>query len=309
MKIFTASEYYDLFAKSLRKTGTDITIGKAEIKRFQNGEMHATVLEDITDEECLVVGSVAPPDEQLLAVVTLTSALKRNGTKAVKLFLPYMAYSRQDKFKRGESGGIALIGALLGAAGADEIITIDAHSKLDEKLIDLPFTSIQPTPIFVPVIRELGWDDVTIIAPDEGALARAQAVANALGNTYPVTHLTKIHVDGIIHFSLRGNISKRAIVVDDIIDSGRTLVSTCNVLREKDVKEIAIVVTHGLFTDNALNRLFGLGVKSLFVSDSCPQATAQKHPDIHIVSLTPLLPMILSKSKTAKGRHYENAIS
>lgn len=308
MKIFTSSDYYKHFVRPLCTSGPDIVAGKSEILRFPNGEMHAMVYEDVNDEECFVIGSVAPPDEQLFALLTLANTLKRNGAASVRVFLPYLGYARQDKFKTGESGGIALIGSLLHAAGVDEVITIDAHSKLDQKLIGLPFTSLSPASIFVPVIHDLGWNDVTIVAPDEGALARAQAVADALGSTHPVAHLAKIHVDGIVHLNLTGEVSKRAVIADDIIDSGRTLVSACNVLHQKGVQEIAVAVTHGLFTGGAWKRLFGLGARVIFVSDSCPEAAAQKHTGIQIIPLTPLLPAVLPEVTKVirKERQYEN---
>lgn len=305
MKVFTSTGYYKRFVRPLCKSSPDIVAGKSEVMRFPNGEMHAMVYEDVNDEECLVLGSVAPPDEQLLALLTLANALKRNGAKSVGVFLPYMGYTRQDKFKTGESGGIALIGSMLRAAGVDKVITIDAHSKLDQKLIGLPFISISPTPTFVPIIHDLGWNDATLVAPDEGALARAQAVVNALDNPRPVAHLAKIHVDGIVHLNLTGVVGTRAVIVDDIIDSGRTLVSACNVLHEKGVQEITVVVTHGLFTNGAWKRLFGLGVRALFVSDSCPEAAAQKHPGVQIIPLTPLLPAVLPEV-IRKEKQYEN---
>lgn len=306
MKIFTSTDYYQRYVRSLCKSSPGVFVaGKSEVMRFTNGEMHAMVYEDVNDEECLVIGSVAPPDEQLLALLTLSNALKRNGAASVRAFLTYLGYARQDKFKSGESGGIALIGSLLRAAGVDEVITVDAHSKLDQKLIGLPLTSLSPAAIFVPAIHDLGWNDVTIVAPDEGALARAQAVADALENLRPVAHLAKIHVDGIVHLNLTGEVGTHAVIVDDIIDSGRTLVSACNLLHEKGVREIAIVVTHGLFTGGAWKRLFGLGVRALFVSDSCPEAAAQKHPGVQITPLTPLLPAVLPKV-TRKEKQYEN---
>lgn len=306
MKIFTSSDYYKRFVRPLCKSSPDIVAGKSEVMRFPNGEIHAMVYEDVNDEECLVIGSVAPPDEQLLALLTLANTLKRNGAVSVRAFLPYLGYARQDKFKTGESGGIALIGSLLRAAGVDEVVAIDTHSKLDQKLIGLPLISLSPASIFAPAIHDLGWSNVTIVAPDEGALARAQAIADTLGSTRPVAHLAKIHVDGIVHLDLAGEVSSHAVIVDDIIDSGRTLVSACNVLREHGVQEIAVAVTHGLFTNGAWKRIFGLGVRALFVSDSCPEAAAQKHPGVQIIPLTPLLPAVLPEV-IRKEKQYENA--
>lgn len=308
MIVFAAPTYYRRFIRPLRTENPDIAVGNCGVLRFLNGERHVRIYDDVSGQDCLVISSIAPPDEQLLTLLMITDALKRGGARSVRVFLPYLGYARQDKFEPGESGGIALIGSLIKAAGVDKVITIDAHSKLDQKLIGLPFTSLSPASIFIPAIHDLGWKDVTIVAPDEGAIARAQAVADALESPHPVAHLAKIHVDGIVHLNLTGEVSKHAVIVDDIIDSGRTLVSACNVLREKGVQEIAVVVTHGLFTGGAWKRLFGLGVKTLLTSHSCPEAKSQKHTNVHVISLNPLLPEILS-GVAIKEKQYENAIA
>ena len=293
MKVFAASDYYKRFVRPLCKSSPDTVAGKSEVMRFPNGEMHAIVYEDVDGEDCLIIGSVAPPDEQLLALLTVASALKRGGAMSVNAFLPYLGYGRQDKFSEGESGGIALIGSLLKAAGVDEVITIDTHSDLDGHLIGLPLISLSPAQLFISVISQLGWDDITIVAPDQGAKGRAQKVASLIHTKFPLAYLVKQRTNGIFHFELVGKVSSRVVIVDDIIDSGRTLVSACNVLREHGVQEIIVAVTHGLFTNEAWKRMFGLGVKTIFVSDSCPEALAQNHPGVQVIPLAPLLPTIL----------------
>jgi len=295
MKVFYSSDYYKRFVRPLCESSPHVVAGRSEIMRFSNGEMHAIVHEDVNDEECLVIGSVAPPDEQLLALLMLAEALKRNGAVKVRAFLPYLGYARQDKFGPGESGGIMLIGSLLRAAGVDEVITFDVHSDLDGQIIGLPLLSLSTAQLFVPAIHGLGWGDITVIAPDEGAKARAQAVAKAINGGQQTAYLIKKRTDGILHLDLIGEVSPRVLIVDDILDSGRTLVSACSILREKDVQEIAVAVTHGLFTNEAWKRLFELGVKTLLVSESCPEANRQKHTSVHVISLVRLLPAVLSE--------------
>jgi ribose-phosphate pyrophosphokinase len=308
MIVFATSNYYRRFIRALRTEHPDIAVGTCDISRFPNGEMHASVDDDVSGQDCLIIGSVAPPDEQIMALFMLANALKGSGAHLVQVFLPYLGYARQDKFKPGESRGIALIGSLLHSAGVDKVITVDTHSKLDAELIGLPFTSLSAATLFIPEIQSLDWDNATIVAPDEGAISRSQAVANTLGSTRPVAHLVKKHIDGIVHLNLVSEVGARVVIVDDIIDSGRTLVSACNVLRDKGVQEITVIVTHGLFTGSAWKRLFGLGVKTLFVSDSCPEAVRQKHPSAHVISLAPLLSAVLTEA-AKREKQYENAVT
>ncbi len=291
MKVFASSDYYKRFVSPLCKANSELTAGKSEISRFSNGEIHALVHDGVDHEECLVIGSVAPPDEQLLTLLTLTDALKRSSATRVVAYLPYLGYARQDKFAPGESGGISLIGALLKSAGVDEVITYDTHSDLDGQLLGLPLVSLSPTQLFVPLVKNLGWSDVTVVAPDKGARSRAKTFAEELGSNQPIAYLVKKRVDGILHFNLVGKVTPRVVVVDDILDTGKTLVSACNMLRIEGVQEIIIAVTHGLFTGEAWKRLFGIGVKQLFVSNSCPEAVAQKHPMVQHVPLNSYLPI------------------
>jgi ribose-phosphate pyrophosphokinase len=308
MIVFATPIYFRRFIKSLRVRYPDIVVGEFEFSRFGNGELHARVYDNVSGQDCIIISTLAPPDEQLLSLLMLANALKRSGANSIKAFLPYLSYARQDKFNRGESGGIALVGSLLKSSGIDEVITIDVHSELDKQLIGLPLTSLSSAQLFNSAIQKLEWNDITIVAPDEGAINRAQRVAAMINSTRSVAHLVKKHDDGIMHLNLIGDVSKRVVIVDDIIDSGQTLVSACNILRDREVQEIAIVVTHGLFTGDAWTQLFELGVKTLVVSDSCPEVVKQKHQNIQVISITPLLPAVMPE-EAMKEKHFENTVT
>jgi ribose-phosphate pyrophosphokinase len=148
---------------------------------------------------------------------------------------------------------------------------------------------------------------MTIVAPDQAARNRAHMLASLTNSKLPPAYIVKRRTNGIFHSGLVGEVSPRVVIVDDIIDSGRTLVSACSLLREHGVREIAVVVTHGLFTNGAWKRMFGLGVTKLYVTDSCPEAAQQKHPGVRVIPLAPLVPAILPQL-TRKEKHYENAI-
>lgn len=308
MKVFVTSDYNQRFIGPLCESASDITSGKAEVKRFPNGEIHALVQENVDNEECLVIASVAPPDEQLLALLSLADALKRSGAARIHAFLPYLGYARQDKIGDGESGGIALIGSLVKAAGIDQITSFDIHGYRDKKLIGLPLRSLSPAPIFAVALTKTGWLNPTVVAPDYGAMERTRKLAHVLGITTPVPHLIKRRVDGVVHIDLKGTVSSQVVLVDDIIDSGRTLISACKILRSKGVKEIVVAVTHGLFTGDAWKEQFDLGVEALYVSDSCPEASLQNHPKVHILPLEPLMPEVAT-NVMRKEKQYENIVA
>lgn len=287
MIVFATTKYHERFMQRLEGS---VDLGECQVRRFSDGEMRVEIMSDVRDQDCLVIGSTAPPDEQLLALTSTADALKRNGAKLVRAFLPYLGYGRQDKPQPGESGGIALIGELLKTAGIDEVITIDTHSHLDAELIGLPLISISSAALFAPPVIALEtWQDATVVAPDEGATSRAQEFASRIGSSHPPTHMVKLRTNGVKHLELVGSVSEKVILIDDILDTGTTLVSACELLKSKGVKEIMVIATHGIFTGDVWRQLFSLGVSQLLVSDSQPQALEQDHPAVQVITIQPQL--------------------
>lgn len=286
MIVFAAQDYFKKFLPPQLK------VGKCEVKHFLNGEIYVEIVSPVTDQDCLIVGSIAPPAEQFLEVVMLADALNHSGAKSVRAFLPYLGYSRQDKPQAFASSGILAIGALLKSSKISKIISVDVHSDLDKRLLGLSLKSISPANIFAAEIKKMGWDDAAIVAPDEGAIVRANDLSLAAGYRGVVAHFTKEHHDGIVHKALVGDVGKRVILVDDILDSGQTLLSACKILRSKGTREIIIVATHGIFQGTKWWLLFDFGVKKIFVSDSCPEAAKIDLPEVKIVSLKSLVQQI-----------------
>ena len=305
--IFYGVTEYDRQLIHLLAQHKRIRIGNFIAFRYLDYEISLHVEDDVAGEDCVIVGSTAPPLNQLFTLLVLADALKKGGASYVQVFVPYMGYSRQDNNPMGEWSGMELIGKLLRSAGIDSIITIDIHSRLDDKLINMPVINLFPAKIFSPQINRLGWKDYCIIAPDEGAKRRARVLAKDLGVTRPVAYMIKHRSDGIIHSELIGNICNRVIVVDDILDSGKTLVSACNLLKQQGVQEIAVVVTHGLFNNIAWRRLFALNVVAVFVSNSTPNTLRQHHPRLHQVSILPLLEAAYPSLILEEKYHEENA--
>jgi ribose-phosphate pyrophosphokinase len=246
--------------------------GNFEISRFDNGELVARVGMQVRRAHCVVLGSVAPPDEQLLSLALLAHTLKKEGCRRLTVLLPYLGYSRQDKEKPGESLAAAWVGSVLRASGVDEVVTIDVHSARDKQLFSMPLVSLFPAEIFADAIRKCQLTDVTIVAPDNGAMPRCQAVNHALGKAVrEIPYFEKKRSEaGIKHTHLIGRVGTRALIIDDILDTGGTLLSACEKLLHAGVSEIHIMVTHGLFTGTDWKRLWSLEVRQIFCTDTIP---------------------------------------
>lgn len=278
--------------------------GEFTIARFENQELHASVRGPISGENCLILGSIAPPDDQLLSLMLLAHTLKKGGADKITAILPYLAYSRQDKDKPGESLAIGWIGLLFKSSGIDQVLTVDVHSERDKQLFPLPLLSLSTSDIFAEAVKKHRLTDATIVAPDNGAISRCEAVKRAAGMPIGNTpYFEKKRTEkGIIHYGPIGNVGTRAVIIDDMLDTGGTLISACEKLREAMVEEITILVTHGLFTGSNWTKLWSLGVRRIFCTDTVPLRANIEAANIVVLSVVPMLREKLSSMDKATLR-------
>jgi ribose-phosphate pyrophosphokinase len=278
--------------------------GQFTAGRYDNQELHATVQGPVSTEHCLILGSIAPPDEQMLSFTLLAHTLKKEGANKITAVLPYLAYTRQDKDKREESLATAWIGSLLKAAGLDEVLTVDVHSERDKRLFPMPIVSLSTADLFAAAIKKHRLTDATIVAPDNGAISRCEAVMNAAGMPNVDTPYFKKRrsKEGIILHGPVGEVGPRVVIIDDMLDTGGTLVSACEKLIEAKVEEIYILVTHGLFTGTNWTKLWSLRVKHIFCTDTVPFGTSLETANITVLSVVPLLQERLSSIADERAR-------
>jgi ribose-phosphate pyrophosphokinase len=268
-----------------------LTPGQFSIARYPNQELHAAIASPVAAEHCFVLGSIAPPEEQLASLLLLAHTLRKEGARQITGLLPYLAYSREDKNKPGESLATAWVGALLRASAFDEIWTVDLHSEHGKELFPLPLESISPAAIFGACLRDSALADATFVAPDEGAIARCQAVKSAAGNAPAgIVYFHKRRTAaGIEHRDPVGRVGRRAVIVDDVLDTGATLVSACEKLVTAGAAELYICVTHGLFAGTRWRDLWSLPVQRIFCTDTIPACTGIEDPRITTLPVGPLL--------------------
>ena len=262
---------YDNIAPQLQASGF-VQAGRFAVGRFANKELYARIEDKVHGEHCLMLGTIAPPDESLLSFLLLADTLKKERADKITAILPYLAYSRQDKDKPGESLGTAWVGALLKSAGIDQVVTVDVHSARDQQLFPVPLISLSTDTLFADAIRKHGLADATIVAPDNGAIGRCEAVKRAAGMPIGETpYFEKKRIEkGIIHSGPIAKVGDRELIIDDMLDTGGTLVSACEKLAAAGVRDIYILVTHGLFTGSSWTQLWSLGVMRIFCTDTVP---------------------------------------
>jgi ribose-phosphate pyrophosphokinase len=299
--ILFALPFFEDLARDLAGVA-DLERGLCSIARFPNDEIHVELATTPAGQDCVVLGSIAPPDERMLSTLLLSHTLKKEGARKVTALLPYLGYARQDREEPRKSLATAWAGELLRASGADEVVAVDVHSGSAHRLFPIPLRSLPPAEIFAREITARSLAGATIVAPDEGARGRCEAVREAVGAGPPLAYLEKTRTpDGVMHSALHGEVGARAVVVDDILDTGGTLVSACEALGHAGVREITIMVTHGLFTGSLWERLWSLGVTRICCTDTVPLPPRLGSATVAVLSVAPLLRADLRRQAKGAG--------
>jgi ribose-phosphate pyrophosphokinase len=245
------------------------SVTHAAVQQFFNGELHTGVPERVDGRFCVLVGSISPPAGNLERLTLVAHALRRGGAERITALLPYLAYARQDRAAPTESLGLQWAGELVHASGIGEIVCVDVHSRQGADVLGLPLTSLSPAGLLASALPGAWLDEVTFVAPDEGAIERCSAVARAAGVDRPVIWARKRRsLNGVEHLGLVGSPTRRVLVVDDILDTGATLVSCCRQLRSAGAAEISVIATHGLFTGERWRALLADGVQQIWITDT-----------------------------------------
>lgn len=266
-------------------SGPSYVPGSFSISRFANKEVQLSVQSSVANRSCLIVGSLSPPEENLFSFLILSHTLKKEGAKKVSAFIPYLAYSRQENEEPHKSQIAGLVGRLLKASGIDEVITVDVHSPLIKKLFPVPLHSLSPSPLFAEMIKSLSWPSCTLVAPDQGAITRCEEAAALLHGSKEIVWVSKTrHAKGVSHSTISGKVQERVVIIDDILDTGQTVISCCKKLIKEGALEIIVMVTHGLFTGTAWKKLWNLGVKKIYCTDTVPLCPRVRH-EAHIFVL------------------------
>ena len=283
--VFALAPYRRLVASISR-----IDRGNAVLDRFPNRELHARIAAPVRGRDCIVVGSISPPEARLAELALLAHTLRRSDARSITAVLPYLAYARQDRADVGESLGLAWVGALLAAAGIDAVVTVDVHSRAAPALLGMPVTSLPGMHVLAAAMPpEWTSSDVTFVAPDEGARERCQALADAVASPRPIAVMSKRRsATGVVHTELTGTVGRRVLLVDDILDTGATLISCCRWLAREGVEDVAVVVTHGVLTGDAWRALPVVGVRRLWMTDTVTSA-GRRAACADVVPIAPVL--------------------
>jgi ribose-phosphate pyrophosphokinase len=255
-------------------------------KVFPDGESYVRLEGAVEGETAVIVQTTSPPqDQRLIQLALMVDAARRHGAKTVVAVVPYLAYARQDKvFLKGEAVSIEAIARMLGAAGVDSLITVNIHEKNVLSKFPFPAKNLSAIPLLAEHFKQRGFSDVFALAPDKGAVGIVQEAAVVLGCECGYLDKHRDRYTGLVNvekreFNVKG---RKAIIFDDIISTGGTIVAAANLLYELGAAEVYAACVHPLLVGGAEKRLREAGVKEIIGTDSVPGPVSR-------VSLAPLL--------------------
>jgi len=247
-------------------------LGECELIKFMDGEFQPFYKHTVRGAHVFIIQSTVSPANNLLELLLMIDAAKRASAYKVIAVIPYYGYARQDKKDAPRvSIGAKLIANLLQAAGIDRLITMDFHSDTIQGFFDVPVDHIYSSAILVPYIEKLNIDNLIIASPDIGGSKRAKAYSRFLNAELAICHKTRLKPNVVEDITLIGNVKDRnVLIIDDIIDTGGTIVNAAKLLRKHGAKSIRVFATHALFSGDAHENIENSEIDTVLVTDTIP---------------------------------------
>jgi ribose-phosphate pyrophosphokinase len=260
------------------------TLGEVAVGEFSDGEFQPSLEETVRGQDVYIIQSTVPPADNLFELLLLVDAAKRASARRVVAVIPYFGFARQDrKDKPRVSIGAKLVANLLTAAGVDRIVTMDLHADQIQGFFEVPVDHLFASSIFVPYLQSLNTPNLVLASPDTGGTKRANAYAKYLNAEMAFCYKQRKKANVIESMTVIGDVEGRdVILVDDIIDTGGTLVKAAGLMMDKGAKSVRAMCTHAVLSGNAIEKIDKSALTELIVTDTIPL----KHTSSKIKVLT-----------------------
>ena len=285
----------------------EITPGKLKIDKFSDGEILPLFQESVRDEDVFFVQTTNSSDN-IMETLLVIDAAKRGGCKSFTLVAPFQSYSRQDKTDHLRSSiGSKMLADILTAAGMSRIITIDLHASAIQGFYNVPVIHLNGNKIFIDYIKEHQIEDLTIVAPDQGAVKRASDFCKAFpDSTFAMINKKRIKPNEIHSMELVGDVTGRnVVIVDDMADTLGTMCKAAELLMSKGAKSVRAIATHGILSGKAYTNLESSVLTELLVSDSIK---ANASPKLKVISCDRIIGKSIWGLVNRQSIHELNAI-
>tara|TARA_Y100000294_G_scaffold59465_1_gene56244 strand:- start:746 stop:1678 length:933 start_codon:yes stop_codon:yes gene_type:complete len=266
----------------------------SNIKRFADGEIYVEINENIRGNSIFVIQSISTPaNDNLMELLICIDALRRSSAKNITAVIPYFGYARQDrKVVPRTAISAKLVSNLITNAGAHRIVTVDLHAGQIQGFFDIPVDNLFSTPIFSKHIKKyISNKNIICVAPDVGGVERARALGQKLNVGLAIVDKRRSAPGKSQVMNIIGNVKgKNCLLVDDIIDSGGTIVNVAKALKEKGAKDVYVYVTHGVLSGNAVEQINNSKIKKLILTDTIDNSNKiKKSSKIVVLSISNLM--------------------
>jgi len=267
---------------------------KTNIKRFADDEIYVEINENIRGNTIFVIQSTSnPANDNLMELLICIDALKRSSAKNITAVIPYFGYARQDRKVVPRTAIAAkLVSNLITKAGANRILSVDLHAGQIQGFFDIPVDNLFATPIFARHIqKKIKLNNLICVAPDVGGVERTRALSRRINSSIAIIDKRRPSPGQSEVMNIVGNVKgKNCVIIDDIIDSGGTIVNGVDALKEKGAKDIYVYITHAVLSGEAVNKIEKSQIKKLITTDTIDNSKKiGKSKKIEIVSLAPMI--------------------
>jgi len=300
-KIFPCSQ-----SKVLSQSIADhygIPLGKVNRLEFSDGEFQLSFEESVRGTRVFLIGSTHPSTENLMEMLLMCDAAKRSSARHITAVMPYFGWARQDrKDKPRVPIAAKMVAKMLETAGATRIITMDLHADQIQGFFEKPVDHLYASTIFLPYLKSLNLDNLTVASPDMGGSKRAYAYSRFLESDVVICYKQRAKANVISHMELIGDVTgKNVVLVDDMVDTAGTLTHAADLMMERGAKSVRAVCTHPVLSGSAYERVENSALDELIVSDSIPLKKESKK--IRVLSSAELFADVM------KAVHHNKSIS
>ena len=244
----------------------------SSIRNFSDGEIYVEINENIRGNSIFIIQSISSPaNDNLMELLLCIDALKRSSAKNITAVIPYFGYARQDrKVVPRTSISAKLVSNLITKAGADRVVTVDLHAGQIQGFFDIPVDNLFSTPIFARhAKKKIKSKNLICVAPDVGGTERARALGKLLNVGLAIVDKRRPKPGQSQVMNVIGNVKdKTCIIVDDIIDSGGTIINAAKALKDRGAKDVYVYITHGVLSGDAVKKINNSVIKNLVITDT-----------------------------------------
>ena len=270
VKIFSCTQSKELSKVISEHFGQEL--GNVNFSHYSDGEFQPSFEESVRGARIFIIGSTHPSSDNLMEMLLMLDAAKRASARHITAVIPYFGWARQDrKDKPRVPIGAKLIAKLLEAAGATRIMTMDLHADQIQGFFEKPVDHLFASSIFIPHLKKMNLDNLTVASPDMGGSKRAYAYSKFLASDVVICYKQRAKANVISHMELIGDVTgKNVVLVDDMVDTAGTLTKAADLMMERGALSVRAICTHALLSGDAYEKIEDSKLEELIVTDSIP---------------------------------------